>query len=132
MTPGQFDSEFQGSRTRFAEIGFVEHNKKALEITLRGPHECLVQLGGERYSEHLSIAISGPFSRGEWIVFPFIADVIDPEIAQRLRTSVSPRSSIQAVLDFLGIHLDRIVEDSDKCLKSYREFLTRSGIPKLR
>lgn len=130
MTPAEFDSIFQGLRTRFAEIGFTEDKKQPLELVVCGPHGCLVEFGGERYSHKLSVSMSGSFSQGEWVVFPFIADAVDPGVAKRLRTSGFPRDTVLAILDFLEAHLDRLVADPDRYLKPYREILARSGVPR--
>lgn len=131
MTSSEFDAIFQGLRTRIADAGFLRHTEDALTKTFRGPHKCLLEFGAERYSDHLSIALAGPFSNENWLVFPFIADAVDPAFGLELRAAKDPRAAVLAVLGFVEKNLSHLTKNAPSYLDVYEGLLTKSGIPRL-
>ena len=131
MTQTDFDALFAGLRTYFSEAGFALEPMGPLAYRATKSDEFRIEFGGERYSDSLQIAISGSFSHGEWLVFPFIAEAIERPAAERIRGANSSREAILAALTFISKNADQIHRHPETYLDQYGQLLEQSGIPRL-
>lgn len=127
MNATEFEDAFRLPKSRLLRLGFVDRTAMPFTKVFHSPNGCIVEFCGDRYYEGLSAFLSGPFSSGEALVFPFIADVLDAALAKRIRAATTIPEQASAVIDFLEENLTRVVSDPNSYLPAYRAELARHG-----
>jgi hypothetical protein len=122
-----FENAFKPSMTRLVRLGFAETVSSELSKVLESPIGCKLEFGGDRYYDGLSVSISGRFSNDAALVFPLLADVVDPLLAKRIRLAGTAQETVTAITDFLEKHLTKVVNEPHSYLLTYNAELSRLG-----
>ena len=129
MIESEFKALFNNFKTPLAEIGFSTDLSTPYTCRAKGPSGIILEFGGDRYSPHLTCSVTGPFAKNQWLVFPFVADVIDPEHGKKLRAAKNSRATIQLVIEFLRDHAEYMTKNYAIYCDRYTDLLRSSGIP---
>ena len=129
MKESEFEALFRTFKTPLAELGFSTDLREPYTCRANGPHGMILEFGGDRYSRHLTCSISGPFAHDKRLVFPFVADAIDPAHGKKFRASKSMTMTIELIIEFMRHHTQRLISDYDAYSDRYFDLLRDSGIP---